>query len=189
MASNLQQPLPGLSRLQEALKAKAGTLRTLGIVFIVLGSIAIIVPELATIFATTFIGAMVLMSGLTYLWLAFHMRGAWNIVADLLLGALSVFAGAYLLIWPLEGAAILTIVMAAWFIATGLLKAWHAFEMRGVHGWIWGVVSGLVSILLGVIIFSGLPGSATWALGLLLGIDLLFFGWALVALHGAVKRA
>lgn len=77
--------------------------------------------------------------------------------------------------------------LTAYFIAAGILKAVHALQHRGIVGWGWALVSGLISVLLGVLIWSGFPGTALWALGLIVGIDLIFYGWALISLHSLLK--
>ena len=185
------QPLPR-SELAEALRAglqrSSRTLLIAGIALIVLGSIAIVAPEVATLFVATFIGWLFIVSAVAHFYLAFQVHGGWRIAGAMLAGAVSLFAGAWLLVNPEVGAAALTLLMAAYFVATGVVKAIAAFQLRHVKGWGWTFVSALASILLGCIVFSGWPGTATWAVGLLVGIDLLFYGWALIALRTAVNR-
>ncbi|MFL5332534.1 MAG: HdeD family acid-resistance protein [Geminicoccaceae bacterium] len=185
------RPLPR-SELAEALRAglqrSSRTLLIAGIALIVLGSIAIIAPEVATLFVATFIGWLFIVSAVAHFYLAFQVHGGWRIAGAMLAGAVSLFAGAWLLVNPEVGAAALTLLMAAYFVATGVVKAIASFQLRHVKGWGWTFVSALASILLGCIVFSGWPGTATWAVGLLVGIDLLFYGWALIALRTAVNR-
>ena len=180
------------SELAEALRAglqrSSRVLKIAGIALIVLGSIAIIVPEIATLFVATFIGWLFIVSAVAHFYLAFQVHGGWRIAGAMLAGAVSLFAGAWLLVNPELGAAALTLLMAAYFIATGVVKAVAAFQLRHVRGWVWTFVSALASVFLGFIVFSGWPGTATWAVGLLVGIDLLFYGWALLALRNAVNR-
>ena len=185
------QPLPR-SELADALRAglqrSSRTLLIAGIALIVLGSIAIIAPEVATLFVATFIGWLFIVSAVAHFYLAFQVHGGWRIAGAMLAGAVSLFAGAWLLVNPEVGAAALTLLMAAYFVATGVVKAIAAFQLRHVKGWGWTFVSALASILLGCIVFSGWPGTAAWAVGLMVGIDLLFYGWALIALRTAVNR-
>ena len=82
----------------------------------------------------------------------------------------------------------LTFLLAAYFVATGVVKAVAAFQLRPIGGWAWALASAAASILLGLVVFSGFPGSATWAIGLLVGIDLLFYGMTLLAVRAAVNR-
>ena len=102
---------------------------------------------------------------------------------------LAVVAGVLLLVNPMEGVLTLTIVLIALFLSEGVMKAIGALNMRPAAGWIWMLVSGLVDIVLGVLLWSGLPGTALWAIGLLVGISLLFTGWTAVMLAAGMRRA
>lgn len=174
--------------LQDGLKATSRTLLIAGIALIVLGSIAIILPEVASLVVVTFVGWMLILTGVAELYLAFQVHGGWRIAGALLTGALSLFAGFYLLAFPLAGVVTLTLFMAAYFLATGVIKAIAAFQLRPVPGWGWALFSAASSIVLGLVVFSDWPGTAAWALGLIVGIDLLFFGWALLGIRTAVHR-
>jgi uncharacterized membrane protein HdeD (DUF308 family) len=115
------------------------------------------------------------------------MRGGRNIAATLLLAILTLASGIILLVFPLAGLITLTMFLAAYFIAAGILKVIHALQRRGIPGWGWALVSGLISIALGVLIWSGFPGTALWVLGVIIGIDLIFYGWALIFLQSTLK--
>ncbi|MGD9511599.1 MAG: DUF308 domain-containing protein, partial [Geminicoccaceae bacterium] len=101
---------------------------------------------------------------------------------------ISLIAGVWLLVNPAAGAAALTLLLAAYFVATGVVKGIAAFQLRGVGGSGWTFFSAVCSVILGLLVFSGWPGTAIWLLGLIVGIDLLFYGWALLALRSAVSR-
>ena len=180
------------SELAEALRAglqrSSRALQIAGIALIVLGSIAIIAPEIATLFVATFIGWLFIVSAVAHFYLAFQVHGVWRIAGAMLAGAVSLFAGAWLLVNPELGAAALTLLMAAYFIATGVVKAVAAFQLRGVAGSGWTFFSAACSVILGLLVFSGWPGTAVWLIGLIVGIDLLMYGWALIALRAAVNR-
>ena len=188
MASQILPRSELVATLKAGLQRCSKTLLIAGIALIVLGTVAIIAPGLATLFVTTFIGWLFIVSAVAHFYLAFQVHGVWRIAGAMLAGAVSLFAGAWLLVNPELGAAALTLLMAAYFIATGVVKAVAAFQLRHVRGWVWTFVSALASVFLGFIVFSGWPGTATWAVGLLVGIDLLFYGWALLALRSAVNR-
>ena len=97
---------------------------------------------------------------------------------------LGIGAGLVLLAWPVSGAVSLTLLLIAFFVIEGIVSILYALEhRRQLSGrWGWMLVSGLVDLFLAVIIFGGLPGTATWALGLLVGINMIFGGAALVAM-------
>ena len=180
------------SELVEGLKAGLQRcLRTLliaGVALIVLGTVAIVAPGLATLFVTTFLGWLFILSAVAEFYLAFQVHGGWRIAGAVLTGLVSLVAGAWLLLNPAAGALALTFLLAAYFVATGVVKAVAAFQLRGTGGSGWTYLSAACSVLLGLLVFSGWPGSAVWIIGLIVGIDLLFYGWALVALRAAVNR-
>lgn len=159
-----------------------------GILAIVLGIFAIIMPHVATLAAEIVIGAIFFASGVVACITAFQARRASRIAAGFLLGLLSVAAGLILLFAPLSGIFALTIVLIAFFVAGGLLKLYFAWKIRPSRGWGWMTFGGLLSVALGALIWSGLPGTAFWALGLLVGIDLIFYGVTLVGLLLAARR-
>ncbi len=188
MRSTPTAPLGPINALHDGLRTTSRTLLIAGIALIVLGTIAIILPEVASLVVVTFVGWMLILTGVAELYLAFQVHGGWKIAGALLTGALSLFAGIYLLAFPLAGVVTLTLFMAAYFLATGVIKAIAAFQLRPVPGWGWALFSAASSIVLGLVVFSDWPGTAAWALGLIVGIDLLFFGWALLGLRSAVHK-
>jgi uncharacterized membrane protein HdeD (DUF308 family) len=116
--------------------------------------------------------------------------GKWQgFLLNLLIGILYVVAGGYLLLLPLFGILTLTIVVAALFLADGLLEAIMAIRVKPHEGWAWVLVSGLAAIAAGLLIALQLPNSATWAIGLLVGIKMIFSGWSFIALALAGHRS
>lgn len=174
--------------LRQGLRRTSKTLRIAGWVLIVLGAVAIIAPEVATLLVTGFIAWLLVFNAVAHFYLAFQVHGTWRIAGAVLVGIVSAVAGVMLLSNPLAGAETLTFLLAAYFVATGVVKAVAAFQLRPIGGWAWALASAAASILLGLVVFSGFPGSATWAIGLLVGIDLLFYGMTLLALRAAVNR-
>ena len=108
---------------------------------------------------------------------------------ELLIGILYLVAGFYLAFFPLAGLLTLTILIAALFLAEGIAEIVMAFQVRPHEGWGWVLLSGIAALAVGVMIGMDLPGSATWALGLLVGINLLFSGWSYVFLALAGRKA
>jgi uncharacterized membrane protein HdeD (DUF308 family) len=90
---------------------------------------------------------------------------------------------------PVLGALSLTLVVAAFLVASGAVKMWMGFSHREQKGWGWIVASGLLSAVLGILIFAQFPGSGLWVLGLFLAIELTFDGWGLVMLALAARQA
>jgi len=161
-----------------------------GIILVILGALAILVPPLATITVTILIGWLFLISGAVGLFTTFWMRHAPGFWWSLLSALIAIFAGFLLLVWPLTGALSLTFVLTAFFVVEGIASLMYAIEHRNqLSGrWGWMLISGIIDLILAAIIIAGLPGSAAWALGLLVGIDLLFGGAALISMAFAARR-
>jgi uncharacterized membrane protein HdeD (DUF308 family) len=155
-----------------------------GIILVILGLAAIIVPPLATLAVAIFIGWLFLISGIVGLVTTFWMRHAPGFWWSLLSAVLGIVAGVVLIGSPVSGAISLTLVLIVFFIIEGVASIMFALEhRRELSGrWGWMLASGIVDLVLAAIIFAGLPLSAAWALGLLVGINLVFGGSALVAM-------
>jgi uncharacterized membrane protein HdeD (DUF308 family) len=158
-----------------------------GVMLLALGFIAIVIPPLATLAVTILLGWLLLISGIMGLITTFWMRAAPGFWWSLISAALAVLVGGSLLAMPASGAVSLTIVLVAFFIIEGVVSIMfaldHKREMSGRWGWM--LASGVVDLVLGAMIFAGLPSTAAWAIGLLVGINMIFGGSALIgmALH------
>jgi uncharacterized membrane protein HdeD (DUF308 family) len=162
-----------------------------GIILLVLGAAAIIVPVIATLAFTLFIGWLFLISGVVGLITTFWMRNVPGFWWSLLSGVVGIAAGIVLILWPISGTVSLTLVLIAFFVVEGIVTLMYAFEHRAqLSGrWGWMLASGIVDLILAGIIFAGLPETATWALGLLVGINLLFGGVAMIGMALAARTA
>jgi uncharacterized membrane protein HdeD (DUF308 family) len=153
-----------------------------GTIMLILGVVAVAVPAAATIAIDIYIGWLFLISGIVGLVAMFSARDIPAFLWNLLMAALSVAVGA-LLIWkPVEGALSLTILLAAFFIAEGVFQMVISIAHRDMMGgaWGWMLLSGICDLALVAIIILGWPLSAGWALGLIVGINLITSGWAIV---------
>jgi uncharacterized membrane protein HdeD (DUF308 family) len=161
-----------------------------GIILVILGLIAIVVPPIATLAFTIIIGWIFLVSGImgliTTFW-ARHAPGFWWSLISALIG---IAAGVVLLLWPISGTLSLTLVLIAFFVVEGIASIMYAIDHRNqLSGrWGWMLVSGIIDLILAAIIFAGLPGTAAWALGLLVGINMLFGGAALIGMALAARH-
>jgi len=155
-----------------------------GIILICLGAAAVIVPPIATLAVTIFLGWLFLISGLVGLFMTFRMRGVPGFWWSLISAILAIAVGA-LLIWrPISGAFSLTLLLIAFFLIEGIASIMFALDHRRylVGPWGWMLASGIVDLLIVVVIFAELPGAALWVLGILMGINLTVGGVALVAM-------
>ncbi len=161
-----------------------------GIVLMVLGFAAIVVPPLATLAVTIFLGWLFVISGVAGLVMTFMQRHAPGVGWAVLSALVALLVGALLLWRPLAGVLSLTLVLAAYFIVDGVLSILFAIEHRGglPRQWGWLLASGVVDLILAGIILAGFPGTAAWVPGLLVGIDMLVGGAALFAVAVAAGR-
>lgn len=162
-----------------------------GVVLLVLGATAVVLPLLATIAATIIIGWLFLVSGIVGLFTTYWMRHAPGFWWSLISAALGILVGLLLLARPITGAFSLTLVLVAFFIIEGVASIMFALDhKRELSGkWGWMLVSGIVDLVLASMIFAGLPSTAAWALGLLVGINMVFGGAALIAMALHARNA
>jgi uncharacterized membrane protein HdeD (DUF308 family) len=176
--------------MQDAVKANWKAFLIEGIVLVILGMAAIAIPQLASIAATIFLGWMFLISGAVGLYLTFATRGMPGFWWSLFSALLAIAAGLILLVQPIAGTLTLTIVVGAYFIAEGIATIMYALEHRkelsGRSGWL--LASGILDLLVAAAIVTGLPGSAAWAIGLLVGINLVFGGTSLIGMALAARK-
>jgi uncharacterized membrane protein HdeD (DUF308 family) len=162
-----------------------------GIVLAILGLAAMIVPPLAGLAVTIFLGWMFLVSGIAGLAVTIWARGMPGFWWSLISAALAVLAGGILLARPLQGLFTLTVVIGVYFVAEGVATIMYALEHRrelsGRSSWL--LIAGLMDIIIAFFIISGLPGSADWAIGLLVGINLLFGGATLIGMALAARKS
>ena len=167
-----------------------GLFLTEGIILVILGIAAIALPPIATLAFTIIIGWVFLISGVVGLFTTFwarHVPGFWWSLISAIIG---IAAGVVLLLWPITGTLSLTLVLIAFFVVEGIVSIMYAIEHRNqlTGRWGWMLVSGIIDLILAGIIFAGLPETAVWALGLLVGINMLFGGAALIAMALAARH-
>jgi len=165
----------------EAVRRHKGLFLFEGILLATLGVIAVLVPVVASFAATLFFGWIFLISGVVGLFTTLrgpHVPGYWWSLLSALVG---IVAGILLIGWPAQGVFSLTSVLIAFLLVEGGVSVFYALEHRtGPMSWGYMLASGIIDLTLGIILFLGLPGTATWALGLLIGINMVFGGWALI---------
>jgi uncharacterized membrane protein HdeD (DUF308 family) len=152
-----------------------------GVIMMVLGVLAIIWPQISTVAVDFYVGWMFLLSGLVGLVTMFLAPSVGAFLWSLLTAALSLFVGVLLLWHPVEGAVSLTLVLIAFFIVEGVVQIAAAIKHRDAFpdSWGWMVMSGIVDLVLAAVLISGWPGTASWALGLIVGVNLITSGLAI----------
>jgi uncharacterized membrane protein HdeD (DUF308 family) len=178
------------SEMSAAVRAHWKAFLIEGILLVILGLAAMIVPPLASLAVTIFLGWMFLISGIAGLALTFWARQMPGFWWSLLSALLAIAAGIILLAQPVQGTLTLTIVVGAYFLAEGVTTIMYALEHRRElsERWSWLLVAGIMDLLIATIIIIGLPGSALWALGLLVGINLVFGGASLIGVALAARN-
>lgn len=162
-----------------------------GIVLTILGIAAIALPPIAGLAVTVVLGWLFLIGGVVGLIATFNQKNAPGFWWALLSAAIAVLAGGILLANPGRGVATLTYVLIAFFLIDGILIIVMALEhRRELSGrWEWMLLGGVMDLILAAIIISGLPGTLEWALGLLVGVDLVFGGTSLIAMALHARNA
>lgn len=153
------------------------------------GVVAIIVPAVATVTTAIFIGWILIFAGAVTFIDAFAAPSAARIALRVVLAVLTIAVGIYLLVEPLKGSYTLTVMLVIWFVAVGFIRLAAGLANLGRPGAGMYIFNGAVSLLLGILIGNNLPSSADWAIGLLVGIELIFSGITAIVIHSAIKDA
>jgi len=155
-----------------------------GVILAVLGAAAVIIPPIATLAVEIIVGWLFLVSGAVGLVVTFLMRQAPGFWWSLFSAVLALAAGAALIGWPAGGALSLTLLLIVFFVMEGVATIMYALDHKRDLPERWGfmLASGVVDLVLAAVIYAGLPGSAAWAIGLMVGINMLFGGFALIGL-------
>lgn len=176
--------------IETAVAENRGWFVALGVLLIVVGAVSIGAPFATTIVAKTFLGWLFLVTGISQAIHAFFAQGWRGFLGDLLIGVLYIAVGVWLAFFPLTGIIGLTVLLAMTFLIEGLLKFQIGLKIRPTSGWLSIIISGLIAIAAGILLFMGLPGTAPWAIGLLVGVNILMSGVAFLLLaFGANKDA
>lgn len=163
-----------------------------GVIMILLGAFAIVAPGVATLAVTLTVGWLLLFGGAFGLFAVISGgTGAPGFWWNLLTTAVYFLAGLAVLTRPIAGVLTLTLILAAYLLAGGVFRIMMGMGYRthAPGAWFWLLLSGIIDIILAFIIMSGLPGTAIWVIGLLVGINLLMMGFSILMVALAVRRA
>ncbi len=160
-----------------------------GVLLIVLGMAAVGSPFLAAVAVNVAIAWLIVLAGSIHLILAFRAHGAGSMIWKLLVGVAYVCFGIYLILHPVLAVASLTLVLASLFLIEGVLDIVLFVKMRSVGGSIWVLTDGIITLLLGLLIYMQWPSSSAWAIGTLVGISMIISGVARVMMSLAVRKA
>lgn len=170
------------------LRAKWGWIVALGLVYVVAGFIALGSVMAATVASVFVVGVMMILAGIAQFFNAFQVKSWGKFLIWALLGALYIFAGFVTFENPLLAAVLLTLLLGATLVASGVVRIFLAFNMKREMPWIWVALSGVITLLIGLIILAHWPVNSVYILGLFLGIDLIVAGAGWIGLGLGLHR-
>lgn len=185
-------PAPKIPATQQEMDDKLpdrwGWFLGLGILFVLLGTVGLLMMGPLSLVSVLYIAALFLVGGVFQVIHAFRVK-CWRSTASHVAGAvLYLIAGGLLLAQPLIGLVTLTLFLGAIILGAGIMRIVIGFQHRPDPGWIWLALSGVIGVGLGLLILAGLPGNAIWVLGLFVAVELLMEGWSMVMMGLALKR-
>ena len=160
-----------------------------GVLLIVLGMAALGSPFLAAVAVNVAIAWLIVLAGAVHVILAFRAHGAGSMIWKLLVGVAYVCFGVYLILHPVLAVASLTLVLASLFLIEGVLDIVLFVKMRSVGGSTWVLLDGIITLLLGLMIYMQWPSSSAWAIGTLVGVSMIISGVTRVMMSLAVRKA
>ncbi|KDN10399.1 MULTISPECIES: HdeD family acid-resistance protein [unclassified Gilliamella] len=170
------------------LKEKSSWFILVGVILIILGSLALGYQFTATVFSVYFIGSLILMAGIAQALHSFRIKGFSQSALWAVMGVLYIFIGLMSFFQPVAVSSALTLVISFLLIMSGFTQIFAAMNNRNLPRWGWVLTSGIITLILGFMIIAGWPYDSLWVLGMFLGIDLIFQGWAYVAIGFALKK-
>jgi uncharacterized membrane protein HdeD (DUF308 family) len=170
------------------IKKTSGWSIGIAVVFIVLGMLSIIEPGVAGLAVTVLVGWLLIFGGAAHFIAAFSGGGAGRVIWQVLIGIVYVLGGFYFVIHPLLGLGSLTLLLAIFILMAAVFEAIAYFRTRGAHGSGWLLVNAVITLLLGGLIWFHWPSSSVWAIGTLLGINLLMTGISRLMLGLAARK-
>jgi uncharacterized membrane protein HdeD (DUF308 family) len=159
-----------------------------GVLLVVFGVMAVCSPFVAAVAVSVVVAWLIVLAGVVHLMLAFRVHGAGSMIWKVLVGIAYLCFGGYLIVHPVLGVASLTLLLASLFLIEGILNIVLYFKMRSVQGSSWMLVDGIITLLLGAMIYLQWPSSSAWAIGTLVGISMIFSGVARVGMSMAVRK-
>lgn len=171
-----------------AIRDNAGMAMGIGAIILIAGFLALAAPAVAGLSIAVMVGFALAISGVSQCVLAFKAGAFGRGLVVFLVGVLMALAGFYVVSQPLEGLLSLTLLLVAYLVATGILEIIISFQLRPAQGWGLQLTNGMVTLILGLLLWSQFPLSGIWAVGVLFGIKMIFSGSALIALGRAAKK-
>lgn len=185
-SDTMRNPQAGSDTLP--LRAKSGWIIALGVVYVLAGFIALGSVVMATVASVLVVGVMMIIAGVAEVFSAFQIKSWGKFLLWALLGVLYIVAGFVTFENPLLAAVLLTLILGAALLASGVMRIFLAFSMKRETPWVWVLLSGVITLLLGVLILARWPVSSLYILGIFLGIDLIMAGAGWIGLGFGLRR-
>lgn len=177
-----------MNKLTNTAKISGNRMTIFGVIAIILGMLAMLAPGLTGLSIALLLGFVVLAAGIVRIIWAFQAESFVKGLFSFALGGLTLICGVLLVANPLFASGVLTIILALYFIIDGIFEIAAGIRRRSEYGWGWLLFAGIVSLLLGLMIWTQYPLSGIWAMGILIGIKLFFIGLIMV-MGGSAARA
>ncbi len=161
----------------------------LSVLLIIAGLFAICIPWISGIGITLFFGWAMILSGVTHFIFAFKTHTTGGLIWELIIGAIYLITGVYLILHPVEALFVLTLILACYLFFEAIVEFIQYFQLRPRHGAGWILVDGIITLILAVMIWRSWPASSVWVIGTLVGISMIFSGFSRLMLSLAAKRA
>jgi uncharacterized membrane protein HdeD (DUF308 family) len=175
--------------IARAARKGGGSLTVFGVVTIILGVLAMMSPLMTGVSIAILVGILLVAAGIARMVWAFRSASFGQGALKLALGGLTLLCGVLALAHPLFALGWLTLLLTAYFIVDGIFEIVAALRVKPASGWGWLLFGGIVSLALGIMIWRQFPVSGAWAIGILVGVKLLFAGFAMVTVGSAVRSA
>jgi uncharacterized membrane protein HdeD (DUF308 family) len=160
----------------------------LSILLILAGLFAILIPSISGIAVTLVFGWLMILSGITHFVFAFKTHTTGGVLWELLVGAVYLFTGVYMIMHPLAGLLSLTLILMVYLFFEGIVEVIHFFQVRPRNGASWLLVNGIITLILAIMIWRSWPSSSVWVIGTLVGISMLFSGFSRLMLALAARK-
>jgi uncharacterized membrane protein HdeD (DUF308 family) len=183
--SNATQGLSGPGAL---VKKATNWFIAISVLFILLGIFAIAEPFAAGLGVTLLVGWLLVIGAVAHFIAAFKGGGAKHLILQLLVGIVYLIGGLYFLTHTIMGVSTLTLLLSGVILAEGVLEIVAYFRLKGMHGAGWMLINGVVTLLLGGLIWFHWPSSSVWAIGTLVGVNLLMTGISRLMLGLAARK-
>jgi uncharacterized membrane protein HdeD (DUF308 family) len=168
--------------IQRQVQEHSTSIILLGVGLLLLGVLTLFAPLMAGVAIAVLVGMFVLAAGVVRSVFAFKARSWGSGIFGFVVGIVCILGGLYLLLHPLLNLLALSVFLAAYFIVDGAFVVFFAFRLRPIKGWAWMLFGGVMSIVLGLLIWVQWPASGAWSIGILVGIYLVFGGWSLIGI-------